>query len=344
MTASKIEWTGFTWNPIVGCSVCSPGCKHCYAMKMARRIELMGTAPHYAGLTQMTKAGPVWTGKLVQAPDDTLFEPLRRKKPTTWFVNSMSDLFHESVPDDWIDRIFAVMALCPQHTFQVLTKRSARMREYLSKTDVVAGICAALDAIDEGLPAREHWEKPNPLEDAFSVGYNLKNGHANPPWPLPNVWLGVSCEDQKNADARIPDLLATPAAVRFISAEPLLGPIDLDHWLWGRASRCDDCASYGDDCPCDLQSRKLNGEPSLDWVIIGGESGPRARDFRLSWAKSLIEQCRAADVPAFMKQVGSNAWDDISYVGSAPAFKTRDRKGGDLNEWPTCLQIREMPT
>jgi protein gp37 len=305
MSKSNIEWTGFTWNPIVGCSVVSPGCKRCYAMKMARRIELMGTAAHYAGLTMGTKAGAVWTGKLARAPEETLFEPLRRKKPTTWFVNSMSDLFHEAVPDDWIDRIFAVMALCPQHTFQVLTKRSKRMREYMKDFD-----SRRADSLGQKVIALGY---DGPLE-------SLR-------WPPPNVWMGISCEDQQRADERIPDLLATPAAVRFISAEPLLAPVDL--------TRIPIAHGF-----VEIHGGQL---PALSWVIVGGESGPRARDFRLSWAKSLIEQCQAAGVPAFMKQVGSNAWDDISYQGSVPAFKTRDRKGGSPEEWPSVLQIRQMP-
>jgi protein gp37 len=131
MAESAIEWTEQTWNPIVGCSVVSPGCTNCYAMRMAARLERMGQK-RYRGLTKPSKAGPVWTGQM-RLVEEALTLPLRRRKPTTWFVNSMSDLFHESVPDEWIDRVFAVMALCPQHTFQVLTKRADRMRAYLSQ-------------------------------------------------------------------------------------------------------------------------------------------------------------------------------------------------------------------
>jgi protein gp37 len=162
---SKIEWTEKTWNPIVGCSIVSPGCTNCYAMKMAARLEAMARADarstqHYLGTTQRSKAGPVWTGKVALAPERILLEPLSRKKPTTYFVNSMGDFFHESVPDAWIDSVFAVMALCPQHTFQVLTKRSARMRAY---TLVQVGKARAgryldgilHDATPETIPARE---------------------------------------------------------------------------------------------------------------------------------------------------------------------------------------------
>jgi hypothetical protein len=137
---SAIEWTDATWNPVVGCSIVSPGCTNCYAMKMAARIEKMASSPmaahvnvqtHYAGTTQRSKAGAVWTGKVARAPEHILTQPLKWKRPRKIFVNSMGDLFHESIPDEWIDRVFAVMALAPQHTFQVLTKRAERMRSYL---------------------------------------------------------------------------------------------------------------------------------------------------------------------------------------------------------------------
>jgi protein gp37 len=139
--------------------------------------------------------------------------------------------------------------------------------------------------------------------------------------PLPNVWLGVSVEDQERAEQRIPDLLATPAAVRFLSCEPLLGPVRLDGFL-----------------------RSKPHDTTLDWVIVGGESGPRSRDFMLSWADRIIGQCRTARVPCFVKQLGAEAYDDLSYVGSSPRYETKDRKGGDMAEWPTALRVREFPT
>ena len=189
-----------------------------------------------------------------------LGKTLRRKKPTTWFVNSMGDLFHEAVPDAWIDRVFAVMALCPQHTFIVLTKRSARMRAYVSR------LCSTPDNDSDEVDAiaTEAASITGAVEDAFANG------------PLPNVWLGVSTEDQRRADERIPDLLATPAAVRLVSAEPLLGPISFN--------------------TIDL--------PGLDWIIVGGESGKGARPMHPDWARSIRDQCAAADVPYFFKQWG----------------------------------------
>lgn len=265
---TKIEWTEATWNPIVGCSIVSPGCTNCYAMKMAARIERMSPGlEHYRGLTQPSKAGAVWTGKVARAPDRTLLEPLRRKRPTMYFVNSMSDLFHEDVTDEWIDRILAVMALCPQHTFQVLTKRSARMRQYFA-----AGIdfdCAFQEMI---------------------AGKTESYRRETPSWPLPNVWLGVSAERQKEADERIPDLLATPAAVRFVSAEPLLGPIDF--------TAIPRKSAEGYARPLDGRFRKL------DWIIVGGESGLGARPMHPDWARSIRDQCIEAGVPFFFKQWG----------------------------------------
>lgn len=329
MTA--IEWTERTWNPIVGCSIVSPGCTHCYAMRMAARLEAMAVAngarildgetrpeplSHYLGTTKPSKAGPVWTGKVAMAPDRVLTEPLRRQKPAMWFVNSMGDLFHEDVPDDWIDRVFAVMALCPQHTFQVLTKRSARMRAY------VVGpwpqrVASTILHMPRSLVSGE--EALRPLGNRMA-----EHDPEYVRWPLPNVWLGVSAERQAEADARIPDLLATPAAVRFVSCEPLLGPVDLTR---ARTAAGDQISalrhvhrSVARNVTVTLAGfeQRLgagHGEveisrPSLDWVIVGGESGHGARPMHPDWARSIRDQCTAAGVPFFFKQWG--AWSPYS--------------------------------
>jgi len=299
---TNIEWTDRSWNSIVGCSVVSPGCTNCYAMRMATRLERISREPghkngldHYRDLTQPSKAGPVWTGKVALAPDHILMAPMRWKKPVRIFVNSMGDLFHESIPDEWIDRVFAVMALAPQHTFQVLTKRSKQMRRYFQ-------IDAKHDYQDR---VGNQAETMPELARALKLhGYSRRIG-----WPLKNVWLGVSAEDQERADDRIPDLLATPAAVRFVSAEPLLGPIDLDGYL-----------------------HDLDCGDGLDWIIIGGESGKGARKMDLAWARSIIAQCRNAGVACFMKQLGSGT-----------GFNLHDRKGGDPNEWAADLRVQKMP-
>src|SRR6516225_4168556 len=255
---SPIEWTEATWNAIVGCSILSPCCTNCYAMRQAGRW--LRRTPKFAGLTQPSKAGPVWTGE-VRLWEKALDQPLRWKKPRRIFVNSMSDLFHEAVPDEWIDRIFAVMAIAQQHTFQVLTKRADRMRRYLEmRRGNNLGLRWAAAAVNV-------------------LGLGRRDIGRYPGIPLPNVWLGVSVENQEH-DVRIRELLATPAAVRWVSLEPLLGPVDLAVPLGG---------------VCGVR---------LDWVVLGGESGPHARPMDSAWARSVRDQCRAAGAPFFFKQWG----------------------------------------
>ncbi len=332
---SKIEWTEATWNPIVGCSITSPGCTNCYAMKMAGRIERMGTAPHYDGTTRASKAGGVWTGKLALAPEHVLMAPLRRRKPTTWFVNSMGDLFHEDVPDAWIDRVFAVMALSPQHSFQVLTKRAARMRAYVSDPTTVGRIYDIVCDLS--------------LEEAANVILLARPEHAAhaPPgrkillgrWPLPNVWLGVSAEDQDRADERVPELLATPAAVRFVSAEPLLGPIDFRDLTVPQKVGTWQVNALFCDCPPD-EDTELGGA-TLDWIIVGGESGPGARPMHPDWERHIREDCAAAGVAYFRKQWG--AWkacasNDGEWPVDVPGFirlRANGTRGPD--GWPMQL-------
>lgn len=294
-----IEWADATVNAVNGCSVVSPGCTNCYAMKLAG--TRLRHHPSRAGLTDQTKAGPVWNGQ-VRLNEDQLLQPLRWKRPRRIFWNAHGDLFHDAVPDEWIDRVFAVCALTPHHQHLILTKRSERMREYVNNP-----------------PPCEYPEVRIPLAIAKErLGYTGLEGYTR--WPLPNVWLGVSVEDQARADQRIPDLLATPAAVRFISAEPLLGEISLAHiavdlsetrgifldaldgYHWGVANT--------DQLPTKV--------PSLDWVIVGGESGPGARRMHPDWARSLRDQCEAAGVPFFFKQWGE-------YIAHpAPGAKWKD--------------------
>jgi protein gp37 len=266
---SPIEWTEATWNPIVGCSVISPGCTNCYAMREAGRW--LRRTPKFAGLTQPSKAGPVWTGDM-RLWEKALDQPLRWKKPRRIFVNSMSDLFHESLPDEWIDRVFGVMSRCPQHRFQVLTKRSERMRDYYDG-DALNRITARL--VDE-------------------------TGEARLTWPLPNVHLGVSVEDQDRI-GRVKDLIMTRAAVRWVSAEPLLGPLDFTN-VGAR-----DYSEFGR--PMGLAHGinafwKTTLRPRIEWVVLGGESGRDARPMDSAWARSVRDQCRAAGVPFFFKQWG----------------------------------------
>jgi protein gp37 len=290
---TAIEWTDATWNPLRGCTRVSEGCRNCYAEVMAARFS--GPGQWGEGLATMTRvhhSGKIdhrWTGKVVLV-EQQLDQPLRWKRPRRIFVNSTSDLFHESVPDEWIDRIFAVMALAPQHTFQVLTKRPERMQQYLDCID--AEFHAGPDDLNERFG--EHCVQLS--GDPCAAGWF--EDHVN--WPLPNVWLGTSIEDQATADARIPHLLDTPAAVRFLSAEPLLGPVDLtmvpSHKIAPTVTIMIN-ATTGEDGAGGKRAR-------LDWVIGGGESGPGARPMHADWARSLRDQCEAAGVAFFYKQAG----------------------------------------
>lgn len=248
-----IEWTDATWNPVTGCTEVSPGCDNCYAKTLAERFR--DTEGHYFE-----------HGFDVQLREDKLDLPLRWTKPRRIFVNSMSDLFHDSVPDDYIANVFAVMARANQHTFQVLTKRHARMRSLLTSDLFHRRIYDYLVSIDY------QWISNTPVV-----------------WPLRNIWLGVSTENQQWADIRIPALLDTPAAVRFISAEPLLGPINFER-----------VPGFN----------RVGLDLSRWWVIVGGESGKGARPMHPNWARSLRDQCQAAGVPFLFKQRGEWTWSE----------------------------------
>jgi protein gp37 len=254
MADTAIEWThregtvGKTWNPTTGCDRISAGCDNCYALTLARRLKGMGSAKYQTDGDPRT-SGP---GFGVAVHPDALTDPLKWRKPATVFVNSMSDLFHARIPREFIAQVFAVMALTPRHTYQVLTKRPERMARILGARDFRTQVQrAALEMAGDRAP----WL-------------------AKPWWPLKNVWAGTSIESDeyvRRADA----LRATPAAVRFISAEPLLGP---------------------------LPSLDLTG---VDWLIAGGESGPGSRPMDLDWVRDLIACCRQADTAPFVKQLGS---------------------------------------
>lgn len=260
---TKIEWADATVNYLNGCSVISAGCTNCYAMKLAgTRLQ---HHPSRLGLTTPSKAGPVWNGT-TRAWEPALLQPLAWKRPRRIFWNAHGDLFHESVPDVVIDRQFAVMGETPQHTHMVLTKRPERMREYLAARSAAKPIMVA---IGDG-----------------TLGQHPFNNEQKPPL---NVWLGTSVEDQRAADERIPHLLATPAAVRFLSCEPLLGPVDLEPYL-SDAWQSEDAA--------------LPKLGNLDWIIAGGESGPGARPMHPEWARFLRDQCAAAGVAFHFKQWG----------------------------------------
>ena len=339
---SKIEWTDATWNPLRGCSRVSEGCRNCYAEGVAARFS--GPGLPYEGLAKRVtrpdgSSEARWTGKVAFSGDQVLTQPLRWKKPRRIFVNSMSDLFHESVPDAWIDRIFAVMALAPQHTFQVLTKRPERMKAYMlerwqsalaHRIDFGHGDALDVPAETVGEDRRDQVAREcedlirqmklddTERDDLWDEQERLKIMQWT--WPLPNVWLGTSVEDQVTADTRIPYLLSTPAAVRFISAEPLLGPIDLSGhippahlpFLVAGTPLCSDpqCRRNGPHYPREFGCRwhedgdRGTALPGLDWVIAGGESGAGARPMHPDWARSLRDQWGAAGVAFLYKQWG----------------------------------------
>lgn len=336
---TKIEWTDATWNPITGCSVVSPGCTNCYAMKLAG--TRLRTHPSREGLTRDTKAGPVWTGEVRFNPQ-WLDEPLRWKKPRMIFVCAHGDLFAEGVPDEWIDQVFAVMALAPHHTFQVLTKRPERMRDYLCEMVRCFRDDSAEFSLRWGTAAVDVTGSPcaaGAIEDLV--------------FPLRNAWLGVSVEDQKRADERIPILLETPAAVRWISAEPLLGPIDLSRVRRDRGadtaieslSALDPLAHRGmawwegQTVPTATPYRKL------DWVVVGGESGPGARPMHPAWARSLRDQCASTDVPFLFKQWG--AWARPPYArpsGTPGNFAIASATDAASDFWPShVIEVDQWP-
>jgi len=309
---SKIEWTNATWNPIAGCSLVSPGCTNCYAMRLAHRLSHVGgkTQAKYAGLTEVVNGNPVWNGMVRLADERTLTAPLRWRKPRRIFVNSMSDLFHEDVPDEWIDQVSAVISACPQHSFQVLTKRPERMCAYWSDPDTPARIEAFQWALIE-----------NEVDPLARRSDDIRATTLDTDEPLPNVWLITSVEDQRRANKRIPWILKTPAAVRGLSCEPLLGPIDLTrldlgikrtHGYGNRRVYWDALTGWEHQCaPSKHLTAGEHGRTSISgpgrrvqWVIVGGESGPGARPMHPEWARSIRDQCQAAGVAFFFKQWG----------------------------------------
>jgi protein gp37 len=285
---SQIQWCDATWNAVTGCSKVSPGCAHCYAETVADRFwkaqypAIPVLCEDEGGLGHTTRPRQFTD---VECHEDRLDQPLRWKRPRRVFVNSMSDVFHESVSNEFIDRMFAVMALSPQHTFQILTKRANRMLEYSRRI---------ADGLDHGLARAFANHRPMPTQDWR--------------WPLPNVWLGVSVENQHFL-SRIDVLKDVPAALRFVSFEPLLedlGAVILDR---------------------------------IGWCIVGGESGNGARPFDLAWARSIIKQCRAAGVPVFIKQLGRFP----RQYGERYPLQLDKGHGGDPVEWPKALRVREFP-
>jgi len=267
LAQSKIEWTEAVWNPVTGCTKVSAGCKNCYAETIAKRF---------------------WDERKftdVICHQDRLGQPLRWKKPRMIFVNSMSDLFHEDVPFEFIRLVFGIMYSVQQHTFQILTKRPERMLEFMERENSVLGIAK-------------------------------------------NIWLGVSVENQKTADERIPELLRIPTVVRWISAEPLLGEIDLTKYLF-KDRRFDE---------------NKRGWGNIDWVVVGGESGPKARECNLKWIEFIVDTCHFNNVPVFVKQLGSKPyWTGKDFYVPTVKAAGIQGKNNTIENFPTTVAFREYP-
>ena len=341
-----IQWTDATWNPVIGCRRVSEGCRNCYAEAQAKRIVMMQRAPAAkAGTAAGCDDGPSpyedvvlkgmdnmpmarWAGNAVFLPE-RLDQPLRWTKPRMVFVNSMSDLFHEDLTFPQIAAVFGVMAAAEKHTFQVLTKRPERMREFFDWLDGMAERASGTfprDSID--------WRRRHILHAGMLKHVTpKKDPGTGSDWPIPNVWLGTSVENQETADVRIPLLLKSPAVIRFLSAEPLLGAIDLEEVPW---------ESYAE----------------LHWVIVGGESGSGARACDVSWVRSIVETCQRADVEVFVKQLGKHVvhngltgpgqhWPEgtqkVDNGHGTFDVSLGHYKGAEPDEWPEDLRVRNWP-
>lgn len=354
MNKTSIEWThrpetrgeagGMTWNPIRArlknpthlgdgggkivrpnsgtfCTRISPGCVNCYASTINRRFGngLEFTVPNLEKIEFFID-------------ERILQEPLKQKKPCTIFVGDMFDLFHAAIPNELINQVFNVALRCPQHTFQFLTKRVQRLHDYLTHDAHDGGFCWDADAC------------PVPFKSPESCTW---------------FWFGASIEDQKRADERTPLLLQTPAAVRFLSVEPMLEPVNVSrymwpaHWHWDAKYKTpQDALAAGAYAERKPQALMASGVPMVNWVICGGESGAGARPFDQKWAEVLLAQCRDSKVPFFMKQMGTKPHNGRTYVQPPdhepgewvePWLNLSDRKGGDPSEWPEALRVREFP-
>jgi protein gp37 len=316
---SKIEWCDASWNPIRAqrtsdgrmghfCIHASEGCRNCYAEAINHRL---GTGIDFKAQNRNEVE--------IVVPDKALMEPLKWKRPRKIFVCSMSDLFGDFVPDEAIVRVLAVAAYCRHHTFIILTKRANRMRAYLSAHNTRHEVWQAMYKMN--------------LTPAWWYGGAVPGN-----WPLPNVWFGVSAEDQANADERVPELLNTPAAVRFVSLEPLLGPIHLGYLGWPngqRLRRTGYNALIGARYHAGSMVEKL---PKLDWVIVGGESGPKARPMDPNWVRQLREGCLHTGIPFFFKQWGEWLPGEVYAIGDEGGFArhqdgTEGGHGGKHDHW-----------
>ena len=343
---TDIEWADCSVNPVrarlkddptvvgTACTKVGEGCRNCYAETLNQRF---GTGLGFTA--QDDKKVEWWL-------DDSVLQhmltfrprgPFKngRERPAV-FLGDMTDVFNERVPDEWLDRLFAVFALRPDVDWLVLSKRPARMVEYMKRVGLSdigprGHLCPVWPAVLNR--AEQSWIEANNDRYMLTVRPVLMERARRlqdkplPDGPLPNVWLGCSVWDQASADKFIPDLLRVPAAVRFVSYEPALESVDFMHWLYP-------------DPPSTCGPGRFS---ILDWLIVGGESGPCARQMDIQWARFAVLQCRNADVPVFVKQLGSSPVDRVGGVVVWPETGLRSRKGADMAEWPEDLRVREMP-
>lgn len=367
---TKIEWSDATWNPTRGCTKIAQGCKNCYAETFAERFRGVPGHPYEQGFDPRL------------APEQ-LTIPLKWKKPRRIFVDSMSDLFHEAFPDEHIAAVFGVMALTPWHTYQVLTKRPERAAALFarmwSENVMISWLrCTATDWITttarDVLFARPWADVLNRASAALAERGFDGEGFV-PEWPLPNVWIGTSIAEQKDADKNIPYLLQIPAAVRFLSVEPIIGPVDLRHTKHIERVTFDEHGCWANDVPVEIDA--LTGSwvvadgadtgkgSAVQWVIVGGESGHGARPCNVEWISSIVQQCKDAGVPAFVKQLGAKPFVRCGNCGKGigrhvgggfvdacgpthavligEMTRIRSVKGGDWNEWSEDLRVRQFP-
>lgn len=298
---SNISWTSSTWNCLYGCARVSPGCTNCYAETHCHRFS--GPGQIHEGLTVLGKKGPRWTGK-IQIAYHRLFEPMKWTRSRMIFCNSLSDVWHKDVPKQYIQAMFGVMAACDHHIFQVLTKRADLMEAWYA-----SGAADIFDCTE----AASYWLDLCVQEGHISEGVakkylvRLSRAAMKAPFPLKNVWVGVSTENQETFDERVPHLSRVPAAVRWISAEPLLGPLDITSWY---------------------------DSTHLDWIVVGGESGPRARGMEYSWAERVVQDAQAIRIPVHMKQLGTVL---------AKRFPGSGKKGEKIEWFPREIRAREYP-
>lgn len=345
---TKIEWTDATWNPFRGCARVSPGCENCYAESMAARFSAPGE-PYYQIATRGPN-GPRWTRRFAFVAKH-FDDPIRWTKPRRVFVNSMSDTFYEEATNEQIAAVFAVMAATPRHTYQVLTKRADRMLDFFRW----------LTARAEDARKRYPNESPAGLYSDALISAALKAAGVDSvpnavarAWPLPNVWLGISAEDQPRYDARWPKLAEVErlgcAAVTFVSYEPAVGPLTL---------KCNGC---GQDVGAHFAPDQGGCSGWFpDWIIVGGESGPGSRPFPIDWAESIVAQTRRVPIACFVKQLGAvPVMEEARWraEGSGALLAARnakrapdgfvplampDAKGGDWSAWPERLRVRDYP-